>query len=64
MKKSKNKKLQAQIQALNNQLSLNEIKPKFKTEAISDISNYIRRDLIQTLILIVLSFGVLLLIKY
>lgn len=64
MKKNKNKKLQAQIQALNNQLSLNENKVKIKSETVLDISKYIKRDLIQTIILIIISFGVLFLVKY
>jgi hypothetical protein len=64
MKKNKNKKLQAQIQALNNQLAVKENKIKIKSEAIYDIAKYIKRDLIQTLILIVLSFGILFLVKY
>lgn len=64
MSKKKNTNLKAQVQALSNQLNINHKKPpEYKNTKVS-LEKSIKKDLLQTLILIVLSFGILFLFKY
>jgi hypothetical protein len=64
--KKRNPKLSAKVQALNNELKSQGIVIN-KTEKISenkDLSKQIIKDLYKTIILIIVSFGILLAIKY
>lgn len=57
--KNNNKKLNAKIQALNNELKAKGVKISDKKETFSenkDISNLIKKDLIKSIILIILAF--------
>jgi hypothetical protein len=59
----KNKKLVAQVQALKNQLNTKENKNK-DIEIKVDLSKLINRDIIQTLILVLISFAILISIYF
>jgi hypothetical protein len=65
--KNNNKKLKAQVQALNNQLKAKGIElPKENlrdTQVNSDLSKLIKKDLIKTFILISISFGLIIAVK-
>lgn len=62
MKKNKSKQLQAKVQALSNQLNINRFNKKEK-EYI-DINDSIKKDITKTIVLMIVSFGILFLIKY
>jgi hypothetical protein len=65
MSKDKNKILKAKVQALSNQLNADGKKFTIKSDLESkNITHFIKKDLTQTIILIIISFGILLLIKY
>lgn len=64
MKKNKQKHLEAKIQALSNQLNLKESRKKDIEKSSIDLSRSIKRDVYKTLFLILISFGILFLIKY
>jgi hypothetical protein len=65
--KNNNKKLKAQVQALNNQLKAKGIElPKENLKDIqvnSDLTKLIKKDLIKTFILISISFGLIIAVK-
>lgn len=64
--KKRNPKLSAKLQALNNELKSKGVVLD-KNEKISenkDLTQMINQDLIKTLILITVSFGILITIKY
>lgn len=57
--KNNNKKLKAQLQALNNQLKAKGVNISEKKETIKDnvdINNLIKKDLIKSILLIILAF--------
>lgn len=65
MKKNKNNKLKAKIQALSNQLT--DINPKKNQENVDKDNNLdlaIKKDILVSVILILVSFGILFMIKF